>query len=326
MTTLHLTTDGLPPTDRFPFWYDVVLRSQVPCYIRSAEVAAFHASLHSLSLGEVQISEASGAPIRSSRPAKLIRSDDPDLYGFFFILQGVIGYATKDHRVVLRAGQSLIMDTHLPSEGWQASRYARALMVGVPRNELRLPTRVIDDMIPGPLDTRTGMGAVLVSHLQQVLRQADTYSSVDRSALARITLDLTAAALAQHLDIDNAVDDATQRKTLLAQIYHFIDQHLADPALSPATIAAAHRISVRYLHKLFESEELTIGAWIRHQRLQRCHRDLADPRLAGHPVHAIAARWGLTDRAHFTRTFRSTYGMTPGEFRRASHDAGRAAG
>ncbi|RFS82088.1 helix-turn-helix domain-containing protein [Actinomadura spongiicola] len=321
MTTLRLTTDDLPPTDRFPYWYDVALSTQVPCYLRNPKVADFHASLDAVNLGEVQISQLKGAPMQSFRTAKLIRSGDTERYELFFVLHGTIGIATKDHRSMLEPGQSVLLDTHRPAEGWQESRYGRVLMVGFPRTALRLPTRAIDDMIPGSLDVRTGLGAVLLSHLQQVLRQADTYTNADRSALAKTTLDLTAAAFAHRLDIENTVNNATRRKVLLAEIYHFIDQQLADPNLSPAAIAAAHRISVRYLYKLFESEDMTIGAWIRRQRLQRCHRDLADPLLAARPVHAIAARWGIIDRAHFTRIFRTAYGMTPGEFRQTVHSA-----
>ena len=31
---------------------------------------------------------------------------------------------------------------------------------------------------------------------------------------------------------------------------------------------------------------------------------------------AIAARWGLTDPAHFSRAFRAAYGLPPSEYRR----------
>lgn len=37
--------------------------------------------------------------------------------------------------------------------------------------------------------------------------------------------------------------------------------------------------------------------------------------MAARPVNAIAANWGLTDPAGFSRAFRNTYGMPPGEYR-----------
>jgi hypothetical protein len=84
-------------------------------------------------------------------------------------------------------------------------------------------------------------------------------------------------------------------------------------------------ISVRYLHKLFELEETTVADWIRRRRLEACHRDLRDPALADQPVSTIAARRGLTSAAHFSRAFRSVYGITPTEYRRLALAPGASA-
>ncbi|GAA2788117.1 hypothetical protein GCM10010470_23340 [Saccharopolyspora taberi] len=55
--------------------------------------------------------------------------------------------------------------------------------------------------------------------------------------------------------------------------------------------------------------------WIRQRRLERCRRDLTNPHLRQRPVHAIAARWGFTDPAHFSRIFRAAYGLSPSDYR-----------
>ncbi|WP_308429099.1 helix-turn-helix transcriptional regulator [Streptomyces brasiliensis] len=80
-------------------------------------------------------------------------------------------------------------------------------------------------------------------------------------------------------------------------------------------MAAAHHISVSYLHRLFQDHETTVSAWIRSQRLERARRDLAEPALRAVPVHRIAARWGFSDHATFTRSFRSAYDIPPKEYR-----------
>ncbi|MEU8386459.1 helix-turn-helix domain-containing protein [Streptosporangium sp. NPDC048865] len=95
----------------------------------------------------------------------------------------------------------------------------------------------------------------------------------------------------------------------------FVERHLGDPALTPDGIAAAHGISTRHLYTLFREEGRTVAAWIRERRLERCRRDLADPSLRDRSIHAIAARWGFTDKAHFSRAFRARYDMTPSDCR-----------
>jgi AraC-like DNA-binding protein len=72
---------------------------------------------------------------------------------------------------------------------------------------------------------------------------------------------------------------------------------------------------VRYLHKLFEPEGVSVSEWIRNKRLDHCQRDLLNPALADQTIVTIAARWGLTNGAQFSRLFRATYGCSPREHR-----------
>jgi AraC-like DNA-binding protein len=149
----------------------------------------------------------------------------------------------------------------------------------------------------------------------------------EQMKISTAVLGLVVAAMADRLDL--ALDAApgrdlaresssmsiTRRRMLLRRIYEYIEQRLGDPGLSPGSIAAAHHISTRYLHKLFETEGCTVAAWIRRRRLDRCSRDLADPAQWNRPVNAIAVRWGFADDAHFNRLFRATYGVPPGRYR-----------
>jgi transcriptional regulator GlxA family with amidase domain len=85
-------------------------------------------------------------------------------------------------------------------------------------------------------------------------------------------------------------------------------------------VAEANYMSARQLHRLFERERETFGGWLRGERLLRCRRDLADPRLRDAPIAQIAARWGFRSPAHFTRAFSTRFGTSPREHR--SGDAG----
>lgn len=53
-------------------------------------------------------------------------------------------------------------------------------------------------------------------------------------------------------------------------------------------------------------------------RLDACRRDLADPRLRDRSVSDIAFSWGFNNAAHFSRSFRDEYGVSPREWREAS--------
>jgi AraC-like DNA-binding protein len=79
-------------------------------------------------------------------------------------------------------------------------------------------------------------------------------------------------------------------------------------------VAAAFRISPRYLHKLFETHGQPFGQTVLKLRLERCANDLASPG-ANRTVTEIAYRWGFGDLSHFCRLFRQAYGMSAREFR-----------
>jgi AraC-like DNA-binding protein len=151
--------------------------------------------------------------------------------------------------------------------------------------------------------------------LRRVALDHETYRPGSAARLSTVVTDLIGAAVAERLDQARSLPADARQRTLLMEVHAFIEQRLGEIDLDPATVAAAHHISVRYLHRLFESENTTVAAWIRQRRLERCRTDLISG--VSQPVSAVGARWGLPDAAHFSRLFRQAYGMPPAEYRRA---------
>jgi AraC-like DNA-binding protein len=104
----------------------------------------------------------------------------------------------------------------------------------------------------------------------------------------------------------------------LARLQANIEASLADPGLRPAAVAARHGMSVRHLHRLFRPTGLSFSAYVRSRRLAAARADLLDPALAMVPVTEIALRWGFSDSAHFSRSFRAAYGCTARSLRAAA--------
>lgn len=166
---------------------------------------------------------------------------------------------------------------------------------------------------------REGVGALLSHFLNRLSSGTGQYRDSNTAHLGMIVVDLLTTLLADALD-HGASAPRSCRPTLFAQVQAFIQRQLADPALTPDMIAAAHHISTRYLQQLFHDHDLTVAGWIRQRRLERCQRDLANPVLSTRPIHAIAQRWGFLSSAHFSRVFRTTYGVAPSDYRRLMHD------
>lgn len=82
---------------------------------------------------------------------------------------------------------------------------------------------------------------------------------------------------------ESALPEETRRQVTAERVRSFIRQKLHDPELAPTVVAAAHHISLSYLHRIFQQESPgeTVGAWIRGRRLEGARRDRANPALRG---------------------------------------------
>jgi len=117
--------------------------------------------------------------------------------------------------------------------------------------------------IPG----NRGIGALSLQFLLQLALRMHELSPSDTARLSTLTLDVLTTALTDALDAGSEVPPHTRRRAMMAQIRAFIRDNLGDPRLNPGAIAAAHHISLRYLHKLFQQEGHTVAGWIRERRL-----------------------------------------------------------
>ena len=137
----------------------------------------------------------------------------------------------------------------------------------------------------------------------------------DDVAPADAILGLTGALFGQQEQLGLGGAGESASSALPGRVTSYIDGHLHEAGLGPERIAAAPFVSTRYLHELFESEELTLFRWVQHRRLERCCQDLRDEAVAGSSIASVAARWGFRNRDVFTRQVRAAYGTTPQELR-----------
>ncbi|MFI0900269.1 helix-turn-helix domain-containing protein [Streptomyces sp. NPDC020983] len=209
---------------------------------------------------------------------------------------------------------------------WEPSRPCRAgadadgpsprvVVVHLPGGSVPVADRALEHLASLPLPADEGPGALLSGLVETLAGQAaGDVPPPQAMRLGTAVAQLCAAFLTDLLR--DAPDRPSPGAALLFDIKTYIDCHLNDPGLSPAGIAAAHHISVRYLHHLFRRNGLTVGGHVRAQRLEHCRADLASPHLADWSVGRIHARWGFPDAAVFGRAFKAAYGVPPGEYRR----------
>ncbi|MGW2309633.1 AraC-like ligand-binding domain-containing protein [Actinomadura luteofluorescens] len=315
-----ISTAEVAAVERFAFWHEVTSKVWVPYDLRCEPhlESRFQARLCVSEFGPVQASLMTATPYSVERTPKLIRQADPGVFTLVCTVRGRGVMAQDGRRAELGPGDLVLADTSRPYQAELSPQVPRGqvLVLCLARSLLPFPHRDLRRLTGVRLKGDQGMGALSSQFLLQLARHMHELGPSDTARLSTLTLDVFSTALATALDAQGAVPPHARRRALMAQIFSFIRRNLGDPHLTPDAIAAAHHISLRYLHKLFHQEGHTVAGWVRERRLERCRRDLADPRLADRPINAIAARWGFSSAAHFSQVFRGAYGLSPGQFRR----------
>jgi AraC-like DNA-binding protein len=166
------------------------------------------------------------------------------------------------------------------------------------------------------------VGPVVVARIQYGLttaaRDQGAIGSTDpRMLMALLLAAFTGAGRAREPVAGKADGCAGLAERIRADVL----RNLGDPELCAEAVARRHRISVRYLHKLFDGWDQTFAAWVRRQRLLRIRHDLLDPALSDQATAVIAARWGVLDTRHLGRAMKSEFGETVREIRRGQREA-----
>ena len=261
----------------------------------------FRAGLVSGSLGPVRLAEIvtpDGECFRDEAGAR------PSDQGFCQLYLGIAGCSRleQDGSVAeLGAGDLVVVDPARPLKvSTTATRYLTLL---VPRHLLGIELAELTGRhIPG----QRGSATLLAALARAAVRSAPKLDAQEAHRSGSAIAELTTAVLATLLP-------RSPDELLRTQVRAFVALRLREPGLSPASIAAAHHLSVRRLHQVFRGEPLTIAALIRHSRLEKCRAELAEQ--PGLSVSTIAARWGFSDPAHFSRLFKAHYGCPPSESR-----------
>ncbi|WP_432086351.1 helix-turn-helix domain-containing protein [Streptomyces sp. bgisy095] len=311
-------TSGLPEEDRAEAWWEVTALALVTTRFRLVEPESFGARIEAMALGTAQLSALSYSALLSQRTPQLIRRSDPEHYQLALVTFGRQGIEQARNNVLLCPGDMVLYDSSRPFDAFAGTTRDRAesLVFQFPKKLLSLPAHRAERLLATRLSASGGTGRLLSQFLTGLAEEHATMRPHDMVRLGSIGLDLVTAVLAEHLDGDEGRAGASRPHVLFLRISGFIQEHLGRP-LTPAAIASAHRISLRYLQRIFQEQGTTVSDFIRQQRINRCRRDLADPALRNVPVHAIGARWGFPRPADFGHAFRKAVGMPPGRYRTA---------
>lgn len=318
----NFSTFDVHPRERTEYWRAVASKTFLELDCVPFDRARFQASLEATSLGGIGLATVATEACMVRRDAKAIGRAASDDLLFSVQLSGTTRLEQGGTRVFLKPGDCHLYDGSRPYL-IEVLEPGRQMVAKVERKRLESRVGRIETCAFSTIGC-TGVAFDIAARFWSLLpERADAMRAMLASKIADQALDLLSVAMQEQQGELGAGSAATLGVIRLREI---IEARLSDPKLTCASVAAAAGISRRYASKLFQLHGISMREYIMHRRLQRCRESIE---VAGtrRRFGEIAYGWGLADLPHFSKSFKSHFGLTPSAFRRKCiYAEGNAAG
>jgi AraC-like DNA-binding protein len=307
------STAGVAATEKFDFWHDVVSRNLVDLDYSLVDRTPFDAMFSGTTVDAINVSRIKATAHRVSRSPASISRHGAEALVFNFVLSGRMIAEQDGRATTINPGEGVVCD----------ARRAYSLHFDQPFEIacVRLPHHALSHGIAGlqrvtatNFSDTTQLCPLVFSYLSELLQRADSISDASSRRISNSFIELTAAMLAEATQSAPApISD--YRDLALIRIKEFVERNLGDFDLEPATVAAALKISPRYINQLLKAEATSLSRYIWRRRLEMAAADLDNGGLDSLSISTIAMNNGFNDLSHFSKAFRERFGQAPRDYR-----------
>ncbi|MFC7048757.1 helix-turn-helix domain-containing protein [Emcibacter nanhaiensis] len=308
----HYSTDSVSANKRLVYWNDIICDQFTDLETVALQPDEFRASMDMVRLGNLSLLNPRSSPAQIIRTATHVSNAKDHLFFLHLQIGGTMETRQHGHVEALSEGDMVMCDSASPYI-LNAKEHS-ILSLGIPAKSLKAHLPCPELVAGRKLAGDRGAGHVLQTMLRSIWSQTEEdFSPEIEQRLSHNLLDVLATACS--VEHGAAASETSVAGARRIQIKRYIEINLRDPELSVGRVAAAFRISNRYLHVLFSAEGETVSSYIQRRRVEECARQMTSALWRGHTITEIAFGWGFNNTTHFARVFRNYYGMSPRDFR-----------
>jgi len=314
MQPCFVSTADVPARERFDYWHEVVCRNLVDLDFRLVGEGQFDAAFHGTPINGLDLCRIKASPHSAQRSAEGISRADSSALVFNFVLSGSL-IAEQDGRLAhLKIGDGALCDATRPYK-LQSNEAFELACVRLPREQClgRIPH--LHRLSACNLSERGELAPMVFGYLSHLVDRAPNLTSP--AAGLKISQNFKDLLLAMLAEFAEALPHSlTEYRSLaLMRVKEAVERNVHDPDLTTAAISAELKLSPRYINQLLEAEGTSLSRYIWSRRLDRSAEQLKDPALRARSVSQIAMDNGFNDLSHFSKAFRSKFGLAPRDYR-----------
>ncbi|QPF87889.1 AraC family transcriptional regulator [Bradyrhizobium genosp. L] len=310
------STEQVAPRERFDHWREVRAKGLfgVTAELEPAQRGDFFGEFSLRKLGNAGLIELRASPYRVERRAGDIadaRSDSLCIYqqlgggGWFG------GVRLEDFSV--HNGMFATSYADLPYRTAPLGRDGFNLRIlKVPATDLPHARAGLEQLVPRPVQDRSMLRPLLESCFRDLVESSDATATAVTGPLVQALAHIALIERGVMVPAGRLAQQAL-RTGRLSLARRLLVRHLAKTTLSPTLIADMLGISVRHLHVLFETTEMSFSQTVAALRLERSRRLLRE--RPERSVADVAFACGFESLATFYRLFNASESMTPGDYR-----------
>jgi AraC-like DNA-binding protein len=284
------------------------------------DLETYHAEAEVVGLGSLTLARINSTGAIVSRKSEEFLNPDFKRYSFILVLTGEAIVSHHLGMSELKSGNFVLIDNSY-SRSMFVPNQVSILQVSIPRMVL---ARYLEEpqqyealvLTTGvqPTDVENPLFGVILSSWEKLKAGSlrEFAPAISDNLLRRI-----AEAYTGHLQ-----QHSSRKSRRITQARDLIEEQLCNPELTVEAIADGMGVSSRYLRALFTKSE-KISHYILRRRLEECARLLSEPQQQSLSITSIAFRCGFNSMAHFSRTFKKAYSVTPRDYRRQHLQAAR---
>lgn len=309
------TTGAYRAPARFEAWRHALNESHLEWELEPVPLdTAYRARVRQRTLDGIGIVECRCDPCAGHRRRQQLTRDGGAHFGILFELRGREMIRQGDAEALLAPGDFVMWDSEREMD-FRVLNPLHKLTLLIPKPRMRALLGDAERYAGQVVRHARGAGGIAAEALRRLARD---FATIDEDA-ASLALDPVLSLLGATLGAQVPPTKVkVGHRDSFRTFCRYLEQHLGDERLAPAQVAAAHGVSVRYLHLVFAEQGTSFGRWLRQRRLTQCHRELAQPGRRG-TITEVAFRWGFNDMAHFSRLFKAHYGISPRSVLRAGN-------